>query len=48
VVELDEGIGGPERLMQLFPGDNLPRVSQEHSQHAKRLFLKLDLPAVFA
>jgi hypothetical protein len=45
VVEVHEGILGPETLAKLFPRDHLPWLRQQHSQYPERLLLDLDLVA---
>src|SRR5438128_1696656 len=43
VLEVDEGVGGPEPVLQLFAGDHLAWPFKEYRQHFKRLAVELDL-----
>ncbi len=48
VVEVDERVGGPELLLQLFARDHLARPLQQQSQHLKGLLLQAQLDAALA
>ena len=48
VIEVDEGILGPEFLVQLFTGHDFSRILQQYGQHLKGLSPELDLQSVFA
>jgi hypothetical protein len=41
MVEIDEGVGGPEPLAHRLAGDDLARALEEHHQQLKRLLLQL-------
>jgi hypothetical protein len=43
MVEIDEGVSGPELLPQFLPGHGLAGALQEHGQNLERLFLDLRL-----
>ena len=45
LIELDEGIRGPERLLQLFARDHFTRSVEQQGQNLKRLILEHHLPA---
>ena len=47
MVEIDECVGGPQRLAQLLASDEIALVLEEQEQQLKRLFLQRDLGAVF-
>src|SRR5262249_7466091 len=40
VVEIDEGVGGPQAITKLVPGHGLARPFEQHRQNLKRLLLK--------
>src|SRR5262249_4601360 len=40
VVEIDGGVGGPQAVSKLFPGDGFARSFEQHYQNLKRLLLK--------
>src|SRR6185295_4232205 len=42
VIEVDERIRGPQPAPELVAGHQLPWSGQQHSEHLKRLLLKLD------
>jgi hypothetical protein len=46
VIEIDEGIGRPEMLAQLFARDHLPGVFEQQEQNTRRLFAQLNKGAV--
>jgi hypothetical protein len=51
VIEIDEGVGGPEASAQIVSRDDLSRPFQQLSEHLERLILQLDLvslPAQFS
>src|ERR1700730_614138 len=48
VIEVDEGIGGPEPGSEFLAGNDLAGPLQEHGQERKGLFLKLDFVAILA
>jgi hypothetical protein len=48
VVEVDIGVGGPETFLQIFAGDDLAGMVEEHREDADGLFLEADAKAVFA
>jgi hypothetical protein len=39
VVEIDEGIGGPDCFAQIITGDDLAGIPQQRAEDLKRLFL---------
>jgi uncharacterized protein (DUF1786 family) len=48
VVEIDEGIGGPELLAHLLARNHIAGTLEKQGQHLQRLILKAKLGAVFA
>ena len=40
VVEIDEGVGGPQAVTKLFPGNGVARALEQHRQNLKLLLLK--------
>src|ERR1700730_15867910 len=48
LLEVHKGVGGPELLLQLFPGDGFTRPFQQHDKDLYRLTLQPDLHALFA
>ena len=46
VIEIDEGVGGPEPLAHRLAGDHLARALEEHHQQLKRLLLQLQPDAL--
>lgn len=48
MVEIDEGILGPELSPKLFTGDDTSRPLDQQTQDLKGLLLKLDLRASFS
>src|SRR6187200_2953714 len=40
VVEIDEGVGGPQAVTKLFPRNDVARAFEQHRQNLKRLLLK--------
>src|SRR5579884_3405628 len=46
VVEIDEGIGGPEAVAEVFAGDDIARALEQDNQYLERLFLELDFAAI--
>src|SRR6185369_1515573 len=46
VVEVDDGVAGPELLAKLLAGDEIARMLQKERKHAQRLPLELYLAAV--
>jgi hypothetical protein len=48
VVEIHEGIGGPELLLQFLSRYYLAGVIDQHGQHLKRLLLDFDLQSMFS
>jgi hypothetical protein len=46
VFEVNESIGGPESLPDLFPGDHFAGALKERCENLERPFLKLDLDVV--
>jgi hypothetical protein len=48
VIEVDEGVDGPEPFTHRLASDDLPWAFEEHCQQLKRLFLQLELDAVAA
>jgi hypothetical protein len=48
VVEVNERIGGPKLLLQLFARDDFAGTLQQQRQHLKRLPLQTQLHAVLA
>ncbi len=48
MIEIDEGVGGPDCFAQLIARDHLTGIPQQGSENLKRLFLKSDASAVFA
>jgi len=48
VLEFDERILGPEPLLELLPGDHLPRMLDECEQDLERLLVKFDSDALLA
>src|SRR5258708_18642215 len=48
MVEVHEGIGGPQFLAQIFAGHHFSMALQKHGQYLKRLFLQAELDAVLA
>jgi hypothetical protein len=48
MVEVDEGIGGPQFATKFIPGDYLARLSKQANKDSEGLFLQLDLYAVFS
>ncbi len=47
-IEVDERVGGPKLLTQLFPGYELARTLQQQREDLERLFLEFDSDAVLA
>src|SRR5262249_32560993 len=47
VVEVYEGVGGPERLAHFFAGDDFAWPRQQSRQYLEGLLLQLDLDPVF-
>jgi hypothetical protein len=48
VVEIHEGVGGPQTVAKLFPGHGLTRPFEQHRQKLKRLLLQSYRHAMFA
>jgi hypothetical protein len=48
VVELDDGVVGPQHLAQLFAGHQLARPVQQHDQDSERLLVEANLDPVLA
>ena len=48
VVEVDEGVGGPELLLQLFARDDVSGMIEEQSEHLEGLALQAQLDATLA
>ena len=48
VIEIDEGVGGPDFFAQLVARDHLTGILQQGSENLKRLFQKPDASAVLA
>jgi hypothetical protein len=48
VFKVNEGIGGPEPLLDLFPRHHLAGPLEEHGENLEGSFLQLDLAAVMA
>src|SRR6188472_2903809 len=48
MVEVNEGIGGPQFAAQFLPSDYLARVSKRANKNSEGLLLQLDLYAVLA
>ncbi len=48
IVEIHEGVGGPEFLAQIVAGDDLAGIFQQHRENLERLVLKANLQAAFA
>jgi len=48
VFKINEGIGGPELLLDLFPRHNFPGPLEEHGENLEGSFLQLDLVAIMA
>ena len=48
VVEVDEGIRRPKRLLEFLSCDHVAHVLEQHRQDLKRLLLELDLQALLA
>jgi hypothetical protein len=46
VVEVDERIGGPQTLAQLFPGDDVSGPFQQVGEYLERLLLELNAHAI--
>ena len=42
MVEIDEGVGRPELLLQLLPGDHIAGTLQQHGQNLEGLLLEFD------
>jgi hypothetical protein len=42
MIEVDEGVGGPEPALQLVPGHYLAGTFQQHGKNLERLFLQSD------
>jgi len=47
VIELDKGVGGPKRQLQLLTRDHFSRPLDKQSEKTKRLLLQLDLATIF-
>lgn len=47
VVELDEGVGGPKSLTNLFSGNQFAGALEQHGEDLERLFLQPDSQSVF-
>ena len=47
MIEIDEGVGGPQPVAKLFPGHRLTGPLEQHRQNLKRLLLKPEPHAVF-
>ena len=48
MIEIDEGVGGPDFRAQLVTGYDLARIPQERTEDLKGLLLKANAGAVFA
>jgi hypothetical protein len=48
MVEVNEGIGGPQFATKFLPGDYLARLSKQTNMYLEGLLLQLDLYAVLA
>jgi hypothetical protein len=48
VVEVDEGIVGPQALAELLTSDELARMLEQHREHLQRLLLQADARARFS
>ena len=48
VVEIDEGVGGPELLLQLLAGDHVAGALQQQRQHLEGLPLQAQLDSALA
>src|SRR5207249_6421674 len=48
VVEIDEGLGGPQPVAKLFPGHRLAAPFEQHREKLKRLLLKSEPHAVLS
>ena len=48
MIEIDEGISGPDLFAQIFSRHDLTGILQQGGEDLKRLFLKPDASAVFA
>ncbi len=48
MVEIDEGVGGPEFLAQIIASDHVASALQEQGEHLERLILQAELGAVLA
>jgi hypothetical protein len=48
VVEVNEGIAGPEAMLKLLASDHLPAVFQKDGEDLGRLLLELDANAMLA
>jgi hypothetical protein len=47
VLEVDEGVGRPEPLLQLLTCDYFAGMLKEHRQHIHRLAIQLDPQPMF-
>ena len=48
VVEVDEGVGGPELLLQLFAGDDFSGALEQQGEDLERLALQAELDSALA
>ena len=47
MVEIDEGVAGPEAALQFIASDHFPAMLEEDGENLTGLFLELDSNAVF-
>lgn len=48
MVEVNEGVGGPESCAEFFPGHGFSAAFQQHAKDLEGLILQLDADAAFA
>ncbi len=48
MIEVNEGVAGPEAMLKLLASDHLPAVFQKDGENLGRLLLELDANAMLA